>query len=84
LLSNPNQRWKKAAFTQVQRTDYAGRSVRTKRWRYTEWDEGRVGVELYDHASDPGEYRNLAKNPDFKDVCKDLRHLLKNGMNEFE
>jgi uncharacterized sulfatase len=40
-----------------------GRSVRTERWRYTEWDEGRKGVELYDHDKDPHEYRNLANNP---------------------
>lgn len=84
LLSNVNQRWKKAAFTLVLRAGYVGKSVRTKRWRYTEWDEGKVAVELYDHASDPGEYRNLAKNPDFKNVCKELSYLLKNGMNEFE
>jgi len=84
LLCNPNQRWKKAAFTQVKRSDVAGKSVRTQRWRYTEWNEGRVGTELYDHASDPGEYRNLAKKPDFKNVCKELSYLLKNGINEFE
>jgi len=76
LLGNPNQQWKKAAFTQVMRNGIAGKSVRTKRWRYTEWAGGKVGVELYDHASDPGEYRNLAKNPDFKDICKELSCLL--------
>jgi arylsulfatase A-like enzyme len=42
---------------------FMGRSVRTERWRYTEWDEGRKGVELYDHDKDPHEYRNLANNP---------------------
>lgn len=76
LLGNPNQQWKKAAFTQVIRSGIAGKSVRTKRWRYTEWAGGKVGVELYDHASDPGEYRNLARNPDFKDICKELSCLL--------
>ena len=34
--------------------------MRTPRWRYTEWDEGKKAVELYDHDRDPGEYVNLA------------------------
>ena len=40
-----------------------GYSVRTERWRYIEWDEGRQGQELYDAFSDPGELRNLASEP---------------------
>ena len=32
---------------------YFGRSVRTIKWRYTEWDEGRRGIELYDLEADP-------------------------------
>lgn len=39
---------------------FFGYSLRTERWRYTEWDEGAEGVELYDHESDPGELANLA------------------------
>lgn len=39
---------------------YAGYSLRTPRWRYTEWDEGRKGCELYDHDADPRELTNLA------------------------
>lgn len=34
---------------------FAGRTVRTPRWRYAEWDEGRRGVELYEHENDPHE-----------------------------
>ena len=48
-----------AAFTQ-----YAnGYSIRTAQHRYTEWGpDGREGAELYDHASDPAEMKNLAND----------------------
>jgi arylsulfatase A-like enzyme len=42
---------------------FFGYSLRTARWRYTEWDEGREGRELYDHESDPGELKNVAGDP---------------------
>jgi arylsulfatase A-like enzyme len=39
-----------------------GYSLRTPRWRYTEWDEGKQGRELYDHDRDAKELTNLADN----------------------
>jgi len=42
---------------------FFGYSLRTPRWRYTEWDEGREGRELYDHDADPKELTNLAAVP---------------------
>jgi iduronate 2-sulfatase len=42
---------------------FFGYSLRTPRWRYTEWDEGREGKELYDHDHDPRELKNLASDP---------------------
>jgi len=41
-----------------------GYSLRTDRWRYTEWDEGRQGRQLYDHDADPKELQNLAEKPE--------------------
>lgn len=65
LLTNPQAAWNHAAFTQTPRNVNGKRvmnySVRTERWRYTEWGEGgELGRELYDHASDPREHTNLA------------------------
>jgi uncharacterized sulfatase len=54
-----------------------GRSVRTERWRYTEWDDGKKGVELYDHERDPHEWINLAADPAYADTVKKLKELLK-------
>jgi hypothetical protein len=54
-----------------------GRSVRTARWRYTEWGEGGVrGRELYDEVNDPGEMRNLAGDGGEAAVVGEMRALL--------
>ncbi len=76
LLDDPRRPWKNAAFTQVQRGPVAGYSVRTERWRYSEWDEGKQGAELYDHRRDPGEYKNLAQDPKYTGTVTELRKLL--------
>jgi uncharacterized sulfatase len=55
---------------------YLGQSVRTEGWRYTEWDEGRKGVELYDEHGDSAEMRNLGDSPRFAAVRAQLKKLL--------
>ncbi len=67
LLSNAKAKWDKPALTQVRRggganqpNAFMGYSIRNERYRYTEWDEGRKGAELYDYDRDPQEQRNLA------------------------
>lgn len=77
LLQNPKARGKEAAFTVVMRSNKnQGRTVRTDRWRYIEWNEGKDGAELYDHVNDPGEYRNLANDPKYAGEVKKLKALL--------
>ena len=56
---------------------FPGYSLRTDRWRYTEWDGGARGIELYDHENDPHEFTNLAKDPRFADVLKKMNPRLK-------
>jgi hypothetical protein len=77
LLDDPEAKWDKPAFTQVARgpanNRFPGRSIRTERWRYTEWDEGKKGAQLYDHDSDPKEYKNLADDAKHADVVKTCR-----------
>ncbi len=77
LLANPRRAWIGQAFTQILRpgggTPVMGRSVRTERWRYTEWDGGAAGAELYDHHADPHEFNNLAADPARKLTREQLR-----------
>ena len=86
LLKNPIADWDGFAVTQVLRpaddrlkTQVMGCSIRTDRWRFTEWAEGESGVELYDHHSDPMEFNNLAMKPDAeaKKVIDRLRPMLR-------
>lgn len=83
LLRNPEAQWEHAAISQAPRgrgePSFFGRSIRTERWRYTEWDGGGKGVELYDHATDPGELTNLAGVPLYADTVARLSGMLHEG-----
>ncbi len=86
-LNDPSRPGKKAVFTMVGRSEdravshreptYFGRSVRTERWRYTEWDGGKRGVELYDHENDPREMRNIANEARHARTIVELKGLLR-------
>ena len=77
LLDNPQAPWDHPAYTQVQRGGDPGHSVRTDRWRYTEWGFGKKGQELYDHENDPQELHNLAGDAKYADVVAQMKALLK-------
>lgn len=80
LLEEPAIHWSSCAVTQILRPGSGrpimGRTVRTERWRYTEWNEGKDGVELYDHDSDPEEFHNLAQSPSAVRVIPALKEAL--------
>lgn len=79
LLTNPaDAKWDKPAVTQVWHSPQAwGYSIRTERWRYTEWLEGKAGRELYDHAEDSDEVHNLADDPAHAPTVAQLSAQLK-------
>lgn len=74
VLNDPTQTVKPAAYTQHPRPAYykdnpefMGVSVRTPRYRYTEWRHFKTGQvearELYDHKIDPDENTNIVEEP---------------------
>ncbi len=82
VIEQPDRKWKKAAFSQYPRGTVMGYSIRTDRYRYTEWigqSKVPVGVELYDHAIDPRENVNLVSRAEYKHVAQELSAILHNG-----
>ncbi|WP_171607214.1 sulfatase-like hydrolase/transferase [Limnovirga soli] len=82
LLHNPNQPWKKAAYTQTRPgasfplvTKAEG--IYTNEYHYNYW--GPYGEELYDRLNDPNEYNNLAIIPEFVSALDSLRNIRING-----
>ena len=50
--------------------DVQGRTVITNQWRYTEWDQGKVGLEVYSRVNDPKDYDNLIQRASMKDAVE--------------
>lgn len=87
LLDDPAAQWTQPALTQVtrgpvqakaqqQQRGFMGRSVRDERYRLTEWDGGKAGVELYDYETDPEELHNLAQDGKYASVRSRLSEHL--------
>jgi len=71
LLKNPQAAWSRPAVTEFRRGNAA---VRSDRYRFIRYHDG--GEELYDHSSDPQEWKNLAAEPNLAAVRKQLARWL--------
>jgi len=83
LVENPERSWKAAAFSQYPRGKLMGYSIRTERWRYTEWIERETGNvtarELYDHSRETAPSVNLAGLAAYANTVSQLSALLDRG-----
>jgi len=86
LMENPDRPWKTAAFSRY----FDGDSIRTDRYRYTEWvretmppgsakQEDRYARMLFDHETDPGENVNIAELPENQALAARLSTMLREG-----
>lgn len=89
LLENANRPWKKAIFSQYPRSRrdadklVMGYTVRTEKYRYTEWIHVKSGGikdrELYDRSKDPQENTNVIDKPAYKSITVQMQKTLDRG-----
>lgn len=84
MMQDPTAAVKPVAVSQYSYNGCMGYSIRTERYRYTEWvkdwrtflpvDPNRVrGRELYDYQKDPDETMNQVDNPEYRNVLKEMQ-----------
>ena len=73
-----SQSWSAAHLVRPERRDMEimGYTIRTDRYRYTEWAGGKEGVELYDYLVDPNEVQNLALNTEYGVIVAQMQSTL--------
>lgn len=71
LIEQPKQKWKKPAITTYGKNNHA---IQTDRYRYMIYADG--SEELYDHQTDPNEWTNIATDPSFTALKKELQQYL--------
>ncbi len=67
LLTKPDAAWERPALTTHGRNNHA---LRSQDFRYIRYADG--GEELYDHRTDPMEFKNLANDSEYVDVKNKL------------
>lgn len=76
LARDPNAAWEHPAYTVTRPGQIFGQSVRTERWRYTEWSGETGGAVLCELNADPHELKNLAADPQQAPVVEAMKKLL--------
>ena len=88
LMRDPSQRLRESAYTLAEsragktRPEWEyrrifGHSIRTERYRYTEWGDGLFGVELYDYQADPSEQHNVVEQREYLEIGTKLAEKLR-------
>ncbi len=76
VLKDPESSFRDHVNSIIRRGEFLGRTVKTREWRYTEWDDGNKGTELYDQLNDPLEYNDLSGYPEYESVMAKMRSLI--------
>ncbi|MDX9748816.1 MAG: sulfatase [Paludibacter sp.] len=75
-LKNPSKPFRSYVNSIVSRGPMLGRMVKNADWRYIEWDDAKLGIELYNQHDDPVEYKNLANDPAYRPVIEKMKKLM--------
>ena len=76
LLRDPNATWDRPAISVSYQQRVLGRSVRTEKWHYADWEDGKEGAMLIDVNNDPNELKNLANDPKHASVVAEMKKHL--------
>ncbi len=77
VIENPTRPWKTAAFSQYGQKSF---SIRTERYRYTEWGNGQT--ELYNYETDSDGTENLVHLPENAALAAHLSERRRAGWQE--
>lgn len=76
LLKKPTAPFDRPAYSVTVFGKSFGRSVRTAKWHYVEWDDGKSGRMLYATEVDPSELENLSEDPKYAKTVAEMKALL--------
>lgn len=89
LIGDPDRQWKKGAISvwPLNRNNpeklVMGYSLKTAKYRYTEWIQESTGEllarDLFDHQADPDENISISNNPEKEEIVNELSTLLARG-----
>ncbi|HTH38390.1 MAG TPA: sulfatase [Pyrinomonadaceae bacterium] len=76
LVTKPDATFDRPAYSYTVYGKSFGRSIRTSKWHYAEWDDGKSGNMLYAAEDDPHELKNLSNDPQYASVVSEMKSIL--------
>ena len=76
LITRPDSAFDRPAYAVTVYGKSFGRSIRTEKWHYVEWDDGKSGRMLYASEEDPLELKNLAEDSRYAKTIGEMKKLL--------
>jgi len=76
LLKDPNASFDRPSYAVTVYGKSFAKSVRTSKWHYVEWDDGKSGNMLYATEEDPHELKNLSNDPKYAKTVDEMKKLL--------